>query len=62
MSGTTHAVFVLGSYLAALAIGAGLILWVVLDGRQQRRLLAELESRGIRRRSASRNGDDINGA
>lgn len=46
-----HAGFIVASYgLAALAVG-GLIAWVILDHRAQRRALDALEARGIRRRS-----------
>jgi heme exporter protein D len=31
----------------------GIALWIALDGRAQKRKLAELEARGIKRRSAS---------
>ena len=47
-----HLGFVVASYLAALLVLAGLIGWVVLDGRAQQRRLADLEARGVRRRSA----------
>jgi heme exporter protein D len=46
-----HAAFILAAYAAAAAIVAALILWVVLDHRAQRRLIADLELRGLRRRS-----------
>ena len=47
-----HLGFVVASYLAVALVLAGLIGWVVLDGRAQRRRLAALEARGVRRRSA----------
>ena len=47
-----HAIFIIAAYAVTfLAIGA-LALFTVEDDRKQRRLLAELEARGIRRRSA----------
>lgn len=47
----THAFFIAFSYiLTALVIG-GLILRAVIDHRAQTRALAELEARGISRRS-----------
>jgi heme exporter protein D len=49
-----HAAFILLSYGAAIAVVAGLIAWVVADHRAQARALADLESRGVRRRSAAR--------
>ncbi|HEV2602925.1 MAG TPA: heme exporter protein CcmD [Microvirga sp.] len=46
--------FIAGSYaITALVIG-GLILRAVLDHRAQVRALAELEARGMRRRSSAR--------
>lgn len=52
MSLGPHAAFIWLSYLAvAVAIGA-LVAWLVLDGRRHARRLAELEARGVRRRSA----------
>jgi heme exporter protein D len=50
-----HGGFILAAYLAAVLVLAGLVVWIVLDGRMLRRRLADLEARGIRRRSA-RNG------
>ena len=47
-----HAAFILAAYGATVAIVGALALWIVLDGRAQRRRLAALEQRGIRRRSA----------
>jgi len=47
-----HFGFILASYLVAAAVLLGLVLWIALDGRIQRRRLSELESRGVRRRSA----------
>ena len=44
--------FILAAYgFSALAI-VGLIIWIALDARAQTRALADLERRGIRRRSA----------
>ena len=46
-----YAGFIVGAYsLTILVIGA-LILWVLLDYRVQRKLLADLEARGLTRRS-----------
>lgn len=49
-----HAGFIAAAYIATTLVVAGLILWVIVDGRVQRRRLADLEARGIRRRSAGR--------
>jgi heme exporter protein D len=46
-----HAHFIWGSYAAVALALAGLVAWLVLDGRRQQRLIDELDRRGIRRRS-----------
>jgi heme exporter protein D len=47
-----HASFIWASYgIFALAL-AGLIGWLVLDGKRLQRQLDALEARGVRRRSA----------
>jgi heme exporter protein D len=48
----THTGFILAAYLAAAAVLAAVTLWILVDGRSLRRRLADLEARGIRRRSA----------
>jgi heme exporter protein D len=46
-----HAAFIVIAYgLATLIVGA-LIVWIVVDHRQQARSLADLEARGVTRRS-----------
>ena len=52
----THAAFIVSAYGITVLIIAGLILRAVIDFRQQSRALAELEARGIGRRSARANG------
>jgi heme exporter protein D len=47
-----HGGFIVAAYLAAGVVLVGLVAWIVLDGRMLKRRLADLESRGIRRRSA----------
>jgi heme exporter protein D len=47
-----HAAFIIASYGAAIAVVAGLITWVTLDLRAQRRMLGDLEAHGVTRRSA----------
>ena len=49
-----HVGFIAAAYTLTVVVLAGLALWIVLDGRLQRRRLADLEARGIRRRSAAR--------
>jgi heme exporter protein D len=48
----THTGFILAAYLATAIVLAAVVGWIVIDGRSLRRKLAELEARGIRRRSA----------
>lgn len=50
MSGQ-HASFILGAYAAVAFAMAALVVWVALDYRAQRRALAELEAKGVARRS-----------
>ena len=52
MSLGPHAAFILAAYAAAIAVVAGLIAWVVLDFRAQKRVLGDLEAHGVTRRSA----------
>ena len=47
-----HAGFIVGAYLMAMAVVAALVVWVTADHAAQKRALAELERRGISRRSA----------
>ncbi len=49
-----HAGFILASYGAVAAVVGGLIGWLVYDGRRQTKALADLEARGVRRRSEIR--------
>ncbi|WP_082359326.1 heme exporter protein CcmD [Bosea sp. AAP35] len=46
-----HASFILASYAAVAVVLGGLIASVLLDHRAQTRALAELEQRGVGRRS-----------
>ena len=47
-----HADFIVAAYAVALFVVAGLIAWVALDYAAQRRILGDLEERGVTRRSA----------
>jgi heme exporter protein D len=49
-----HAGFIVAAYAVTAVVLVALVLWLVLDGRAQRRRLAVLEARGIRRRSAEK--------
>ena len=46
-----HSAFIVTAYAAAVIIIGGLIAWVLLDHRRQLRKLADLEARGVTRRS-----------
>jgi heme exporter protein D len=46
-----HAAFIVASYAMAALVVLGLVVWVLADLRAQRRVLADLEARGVRRRS-----------
>lgn len=48
-----HLPFVVGSYAAAALVVAALVAWVAFDYLALRRALAELEKRGVVRRSAA---------
>ncbi len=47
-----HAAFILWAYAITVAALAALVAWVLADQRRQERRLAELEARGITRRSS----------
>ena len=52
-----HAVFIWSSYALVTLVMAGLIVWLVTDARRLKQRLADLEARGIRRRSAGASPD-----
>lgn len=51
-----HAAFILAAYGFTFAAVAALAFFIVADDRKQRQLLADLEAKGIRRRSANSAG------
>jgi heme exporter protein D len=51
MSFAQEANFIIASYAVTVFIVAALIAWVVLDYSAQRRILGDLEERGVTRRS-----------
>jgi len=53
MTAIKHFDFIVAAYAAAVIVVAALVAWVALDYRAQRRTLADLERRGISRRSGS---------
>jgi heme exporter protein D len=52
METTAHIDFIAAAYAAAVIVVGALIVWVTIDYRAQRRMLAELEMQGFGRRSA----------
>jgi heme exporter protein D len=46
-----HTAFIWSSYGITVLLLAGLVAWLVLDGRAQERHLASLAARGVKRRS-----------
>jgi heme exporter protein D len=48
-----HAAYIWASYGVVALVLAALAAWLVVDGRQQQRLLDELDARGVRRRSGT---------
>jgi heme exporter protein D len=48
-----HAAYIWASYAVVAVVLAGLVAWLVADGRQQQRLLDGLDARGVKRRSRS---------
>jgi heme exporter protein D len=52
MMAIKHLDFIVAAYAAAIVIVGALVAWVTLDYRAQRRRLADLESRGVSRRSS----------
>ena len=53
MQTTAHIDFIAAAYAAAVIVIGALIVWVTADYRAQRRKIAELEKRGVTRRSAA---------
>jgi heme exporter protein D len=52
MPAASHIEFIIAAYAAGVVVVVALIAWVMLDYRLQRCILAELETKGIARRSA----------
>lgn len=49
-----HPGFIIAAYAVSLVVIGALITWIRHDFRHQKSVLADLEARGIRRRSASK--------
>jgi heme exporter protein D len=50
-----HVAFIVTAYAAAIAMVAGLVVWIVFDRRHLNRLLDDFEAKGIARRSQRAN-------
>ncbi|HUS95495.1 MAG TPA: heme exporter protein CcmD [Hyphomicrobiaceae bacterium] len=48
-----HAVFIWASYGVVFVVVAGMITWLIAEGRRYAAQLRQLEARGVRRRSSS---------
>ncbi|WP_072369875.1 heme exporter protein CcmD [Hyphomicrobium sp. NDB2Meth4] len=49
-----HASFIWAAYGVVTVVIGAMIAWLILDGREQERRLADFAARGVKRRSASR--------
>lgn len=52
----SHALYVIAAYAASAMVIGGLFAWVLGDQAARRREMAEIEARGVRRRSAGGDG------
>ena len=52
MQAVNHIGFIVTAYAITVAVVGILIVWVMIDYRTQKRTLADLETRGVTRRSA----------
>jgi heme exporter protein D len=48
-----HIGFIVAAYAVTAVVLVGLVLWILADGRAQKKRLAELDARGVRRRSGA---------
>ena len=53
MSLGPHASFIVAAYVIAALVVIGLIVWVEVDNRMQRRMLEKLAAQGVARRSGT---------
>jgi heme exporter protein D len=58
MPAVSHIEFIVAAYGIGVVVVMALIAWVMLDYRLQRRILAELETKGISRRSARESANE----
>jgi heme exporter protein D len=53
MEAATHTGFIIAAYATAFGVIGGLLAWVMVDYRTQLRNIADLEKRGVTRRSTA---------
>lgn len=53
-----HASFIVAAYIVTAIVVIGMVAWILRDYAAQRRILGDLEARGIKRRSQSPRGDE----
>jgi heme exporter protein D len=53
-----HASFIVAAYIVTVVVVIGMVAWILRDYAAQRRILGDLEQRGIKRRSQTSRGDD----
>ncbi len=58
MSLGPHASFIVAAYIVTVIVVIGLTAWILRDYAAQRRILGDLEARGIKRRSQTLRGDE----
>jgi heme exporter protein D len=51
-----HAGFIIAAYAVSAVVVAALTVWIIVDHHAQSRILADLEARGVKRRSAAAAG------
>ena len=56
----THASFIWAAYAVTALVIAAILLGLLADGHRQRTALADLDARGIKRRSAKRSTEACN--
>ena len=53
-----HESFIVAAYIVTLVVVIGMVAWILRDYAAQRRILGDLEARGIKRRSQNPRGDE----
>ena len=51
-----HAAFIVAAYAVTALVVVAIVVWVALDYSAQRRILGDLEDRGVTRRSQRKDG------